>query len=306
MFEVLPPTSSSDRQCEAGRVACDPAKEYEIAPATATSGAICFDFTKGCAAGEYMTEPTALGQTCHTYTVCGSDEYESKAATSTSDRECKPYSGQCDKNSQYQFSAPTKTKDRVCEALQICGQGYYESTAPQEHSSGLYNTKDRECKVAEECAADEYEVTTAAGRSCASICHMCEPGSFAKVSCQAQTRTLKKRRTECAACKECGKYETMVQGCTHDHDRVCACTYGSGPAGICYNAPQGSIRSDSAKVLSSAGDIAMAGEGVEIVVDDGRSAVLPGFNLKNELQKTEAEALEAAAEMDCSITNCSE
>jgi hypothetical protein len=304
-FEVLPPTSSSDRQCEKGRVACDRTKEYEIAPATATSGAVCFDFTVGCAKGEYMTEPTPAGKTCHAYTVvCASDEYESKAATDSSDRECKPVSGMCDKGTEFEFSAPTRTRDRDCEPLQICGQGQYESAAPREHSTKLYNIKDRSCKVLEECAADEYEVITEAGPSCANICHMCEPGTYAKLSCQVGTKTLAKRQTECATCTTCGKHETMIEGCTHDHDRVCACTYGSGPTGNCYSSPQGSVRSNSAKVLSSVGDIAMTGESVEIIVDAGRTNVLPAFNLKDELQKTQAQAEEAGAEMDCSIANC--
>ena len=48
----------------------------------------------------------------------------------------------------------------------------------------------------------------------------------------------------------------------------------------------------------------MTGESVEIIVDAGRTNVLPAFNLRDELEKTQAQAEEAGAEMGCSIANC--
>ena len=49
---------------------------------------------------------------CWTYTVCGSNEYETVAATPTSDRQCRPLS-ECPPGSP-ELTPPTATSDRVC------------------------------------------------------------------------------------------------------------------------------------------------------------------------------------------------
>lgn len=67
----------------------------------------------GCSIGYFDKDGT-----CTEATVCADTEYETTAATATSDRACADLT-ECETN-QYEKSAPTATSDRACAALSEC------------------------------------------------------------------------------------------------------------------------------------------------------------------------------------------
>ena len=88
------------------------------------------------------------GTSCIALTECTADQYESAAATETSDRVCSALSV-CTAN-QYESTAATETSDRVCTALSVCTADQYESTAATD-------TSDRVCTALTVCTADQFE-----------------------------------------------------------------------------------------------------------------------------------------------------
>jgi uncharacterized membrane protein len=93
-------------QCKSG--------ETESVPPSATSDRVC----SKCGAGKYE----ANGE-CQSLTVCTAQQYESTAATATSDRKCSALSS-CQPGSA-QTGAPTTTTDRQCAA---CTNGTFSTT----------------------------------------------------------------------------------------------------------------------------------------------------------------------------------
>ena len=84
---------------------------------------------------------------CQVYTDCSDNEFESKAPTPTSDRECVPII-ECSAN-QYENQAPTSTSNRECSTITFCSSDEYESQAPT-------STSDRECTLLAVCASNQY------------------------------------------------------------------------------------------------------------------------------------------------------
>ena len=98
---------------------------------------------------------------------CSSDQFESKASTLTSDRECSNIT-QCTSN-QYELIAPTATSDRVCQDQPTCAEGKFAvpgtSTSPQvsenPRPAGQYKDVAADACVAVTACTDE-EVETKA------------------------------------------------------------------------------------------------------------------------------------------------
>ena len=84
---------------------------------------------------------------CQVYTDCSDNEFESKAPTPTSDRECVPII-ECSAN-QYENQAPTSTSNRECSTITFCSSDEYESQVPT-------STSDRECTLLAVCASNQY------------------------------------------------------------------------------------------------------------------------------------------------------
>ena len=108
---------------------------------------------------------------------CSSEEFESKASTLTSDRECSNIT-QCTSN-QYELTAPTATSDRVCQDQPTCASGQIvavpgTSTSPQvcENPCPAGQYKDvaaDACVAVTACTAEEVETkapTAMSDREC--------------------------------------------------------------------------------------------------------------------------------------------
>lgn len=104
-----------------------------------------------CEATEY--EVRAPSETsdrqCESLTLCSLEEFESLAPTSTSDRKCSPLT--ICKFNEAEISPPTPTSDRECEKLTNCDDDSYEI--------GIGEDGQSECALLTVCGENEYEAT---------------------------------------------------------------------------------------------------------------------------------------------------
>src|SRR5690554_5399411 len=104
-----------------------------------------------CGATEY--EVRAPSETsdrqCESLTLCSLEEFESLAPTSTSDRKCSPLT--ICKFNEAEISPPTPTSDRECEKLTSCDDDSYEI--------GIGEDGQSECALLTVCGVNEYEST---------------------------------------------------------------------------------------------------------------------------------------------------
>lgn len=137
-----------------GRTECRPVTDcdagfMELVPPTLFADRICLECTAG------VTFKAAKGQasSCGPVTRCTLGEsYETKAPTTTSDRQCEPVTA-CDRDTEYETRVPTLLADRECDRLTVCVDGEFQALPPS-------STSDRECEPVTECDFDqEYELT---------------------------------------------------------------------------------------------------------------------------------------------------
>jgi hypothetical protein len=100
---------------------------------------------------------------CITLTTCSSDEYQSAAPTTYSDRVCITLTT-CSSD-EYQSTAPTTTSNRICSALTTCSSDEYQNGI-------LTGTSDRICSTLTTCSSDEYQngiLTGTSDRICSTL-----------------------------------------------------------------------------------------------------------------------------------------
>jgi hypothetical protein len=134
-------TLVTNRECKDLTV-CTLETEYMSLIATANSDRVCSARTP-CdnAAGVYNSATLTLDtdSTCSKLTVCRQDQYQEKAATSTSNRECKGVK-ECTASDQFISKSPTTTSDRECTQLTVCDSAGGEYISVQATASS-----NREC-----------------------------------------------------------------------------------------------------------------------------------------------------------------
>ena len=102
--------------CKPLTICTDKQFETKSAPTdgTATFNRQCQDYTTSCTGDQYLdtsTKSRTTDATCTPWSTCTPDQYESKAPSGTSDRECSPLT-KCKKDIQYESKAPTRISDR--------------------------------------------------------------------------------------------------------------------------------------------------------------------------------------------------
>eukprot|EP00055_Hartaetosiga_balthica_P012099 m.57643 g.57643 ORF g.57643 m.57643 type:complete len:1929 (-) comp7833_c0_seq1:1783-7569(-) len=186
-WEFSAPTTTSNRVC----MPCTtcPSTHEKLQECTATQDTQCKQCLS-CSFGNYLVERCnndfdgkcgpcdecdfttqfeaqsckfSLNRICQNFTICGSDEYETKAPTTISDRKCSPIS-MCT-YLQYESMAATVTSDRTCKSLSPpCSPGFEQSNPPT-------TTSDRVCTVCEKGYIDQDSMPN-------SPCERCEAGVF--------------------------------------------------------------------------------------------------------------------------------
>jgi len=141
-------------------------------------------------------------------TICGAGFFESRAATTTSDRVCTAFITCA--FGFFETSAPTASTQRTCAAWSVCGSNQYEIRAPTA-------SNDRQCAFVVSCNANQYQVsapTFTSDRVCA-FYTVCGAGFF-----QTIAPTLTSDRF-CAAVALCGSTQFEVAAPTTTSNRVC-------------------------------------------------------------------------------------
>ena len=153
----------------------------QTAAATATNDTQC----EPCPTGTFKSFAGAAA--CAAHTTCATDgsEFESKAATAVSDRECSDVTV-CDAN-EWEEVAPTADSDRVCKPCGTCTNGL---------------------TVAQEC--------TATSNTVCNDCTECGTGFFISSPCTSASQT------ECTECTQCNATQFRTQACQSDTDTQCA------------------------------------------------------------------------------------
>lgn len=137
----------SDTNCEERNRVC--------IPATETSYATC---------GDCVEDAYEHASACYPLTLCRSTEYESFPPSRNRDRECTPYSVECQPG-EFEQSPRTETSDRVCAPISDCPEGLFEVEAPTA-------TSNRVCSPLTVCELGEHQ-TTAPGPKNDRVCTAC-------------------------------------------------------------------------------------------------------------------------------------
>ena len=146
---------------------------------------------------------------CTALTTCTATQYESTAATASSDRVCTALTA-CTAT-QFESTAATATSDRVCTALTACTATQFESTAATA-------TSDRVCSDLAVCTATQYESTAAtatSNRVCADLT-VCTATEFESTAPTATTNRV------CSALTDCAAGQFVMTAATATSNRVCA------------------------------------------------------------------------------------
>eukprot|EP00947_MAST-08B_sp_MAST-8B-sp1_P000266 g266.t1 len=139
-------------------------------------------------------------------------EWQEAAPGKTDDRTCTKVT-ECDPDTEWEAASPTATTDRACKTATVCTEDQYEKVP-------LTKYADRECATAKKCDPKlEYESkpqTRTSDRECAAVT-LCKPGLEFEVSANTTTADRKcKAKTPCDPLKE---YETRAP--TDTADRQC-------------------------------------------------------------------------------------
>lgn len=135
-------------------------RRRECVPHTQTEDAFCGDCTQ---------DTYEYANSCFAVTTCAIDEYEAHPPTTTRDRECSPYTVECNEN-EYEAIPRTETADRSCAPHTECQEDEYEAVAASK-------THDRECLPYTVCEPGEREVA-AASPTHDRVCEPCGPGYY--------------------------------------------------------------------------------------------------------------------------------
>eukprot|EP00041_Stephanoeca_diplocostata_P033247 m.1094171 g.1094171 ORF g.1094171 m.1094171 type:complete len:1217 (-) comp24301_c0_seq1:4-3654(-) len=153
-FLLLPASSSRLALC-GNLTQCHPATEYEVLAPTSTSDRQC-DALSICGVGTYqLAQPTpTTDRICRTVKSCLPElEFMQYHATPTSDRVCVPITT-CQIPFEFQRTSATLTSDATCSATSMCDAAEFVTARPTP-------TSDTMCAPISYCEWYEYEVAPA-------------------------------------------------------------------------------------------------------------------------------------------------
>ncbi|EGD80794.1 hypothetical protein PTSG_11716 [Salpingoeca rosetta] len=224
MVESQAPTSSTDRVCSpcahdtfkvnAGQTPCRPVTdcapgEYVISTPTPTSDRQCLP----CEDGTFSDARNA--HACREQTTCEPGaEYQTKAATPTTDAECERIST-CRPN-QYIAVNATLTSDVVCELCTVCPSGHTTAQRCGRYSDARCQNCGEECVLG--VSYQQRPCTASSSRVCKK-CTPCKAGvEYEAQPCTLHNDTLCRPITDCAA--DGAHFES--QPATASSDAVCS------------------------------------------------------------------------------------
>ena len=156
MYLLYPSQFVSDRVCQDNRVCA--ASEWEAQAPTGSSDRLCQPLTLCQRQSEFELSPPAQDgngnfvsdRVCRSVSNCTANEFETKAPTATSDRECQALRPPCTLDCEYEERAPSATSDRLCIQLSLCDITEYSFVSPTA-------TSDRQCRPISQCNPGEFE-----------------------------------------------------------------------------------------------------------------------------------------------------
>ena len=160
-------------QCRAcSHQVCGGPNQWRSGSCSGTSdGYVCASCTE-CAPGHYRSAGCTPGvapqadSTCTPLTDCGTNQYESTAPTTTTDRVCTPVTNCSSLEQGHTASPATATSDAVCETSRECFETEWQVVAPGPNNG-------RVCDPLTVCGTDEY-VMTQATLITDRVCDACE------------------------------------------------------------------------------------------------------------------------------------
>jgi len=214
-FESSEPTATSDRVCKGCR-SCP--TNFWHPNVCAGEGSDCNRCTSSCASGQWAKAgcTSTTDTVCMDHTVCHPTlQYQLSAGTGDADTMCAPLTV-CAAH-EFESVAATDTSDRVClgrgALLPICPRGQYEHVPPAPGATS------RDCRpIATECTDSETELaapTLTSNRMCRR-CYVCPAGSYKSANCSDNSPTV------CSECATCTDTQVMQTPCSADADRTCA------------------------------------------------------------------------------------
>jgi hypothetical protein len=172
---------------------------------------------------------------CTALKVCTSSEYQSKAATTTTDRTCSALS-QCASSTQFEKVAPTATTNRECETATVCYDA--TSSAAQTKYYTAYHTGNSNavCANVTDCSSASYMIdppTAATNRKCASR-RACAAGTEYISNSEADGYNAANSVVDntCAALTVCDSAKDLYENVapTATSDRTCGSSKAPTPA----------------------------------------------------------------------------
>lgn len=215
-FESAAPTATSDRICK-GCQSC-PTHFYHPNVCAGESDGVCNRCTASCASGSWAKAGcTSTTDTfCEAHTVCHPElQYQLSAGTGDADTMCAPLTV-CAAH-EFESVAATATSDKIClgrgALLPLCPTGQYE------HAPVIPGAVSRDCRnISAACGTNEAE-TVSATRSSDRVCercYECPAGSYEEVACTESSPTT------CSLCMACAEGQVVQTPCAAMADRTCA------------------------------------------------------------------------------------
>ena len=214
-YELEAPSPTSDRVC--GTIICPSQMFRPQHDANMTSDEnkvlACQHIRGGCAVGEEYESEAATGtsdRVCAEITVCSLDLqfYARVPSTATADAQCALLQ-ECTHSEQYENVAPTATSDRGCAECTTCSVGYRAASA-------CNSTADTQCVPCNSCPPRNYLISNCTDDRPEPICDLCD-------ECNIGFHWHPGLQGECTCirCSSCAPDEFETKACTDTHDRSC-------------------------------------------------------------------------------------
>lgn len=217
-YLLIPCTPIADTICR-DYTECDLSKEYIFKPGTGTKDTKCMPLTQ-CSADEFELTPPSSNKdrTCKGYKICnGVTDILKAIGGPKKDTVCTPVI-KCDASKgEFESKAATLTSQPECVEAPYCTDGEYSTREP------TVAEPNRGCTThSDPCTKSQYETeapTETSDRKCGELCSRCPPDNYQSYPCDTETGT----RTQCKPCRECNSDLgfIMANACTHEQNRVC-------------------------------------------------------------------------------------
>eukprot|EP00041_Stephanoeca_diplocostata_P002277 m.25151 g.25151 ORF g.25151 m.25151 type:complete len:4654 (-) comp13142_c0_seq1:95-14056(-) len=209
-FQVLPVGAAGVAGTDSFCIAGCPLDQYQRTTCSASTDATCAPLSASCSSTEFesFAATTTSDRTCTAITTCTASEYLRTPATPTTDNDCRSITPACT-DGQFVLAAATATSDLVCQdQTALCSE---LQVAPPTATSA------RLCQPWTVCGTNAYETqrpTRDTDRTCAPLT-TCSQGTFETRAPTASTDR------HCGQCTVVCTATEFASGCVGTQDRVC-------------------------------------------------------------------------------------